>query len=170
VGQAAPEEREGGIATAVLTGAAVIAIFPIMLSLTKIRWTYLTAVLVALYAGQTFPHEHCETGHADEFSSDHTAPVAHAHHSHSQDHNAADESGESGPAHHHDLARHVDSYFLRTLSPVKSVDPESALQITQQFPDFRNELTGAAVDVYDGRVPHTAPVFPLDARAPPARG
>lgn len=170
----APVTRHVTTAAAVLTGSAVIAIFPIMLSLTEIRarsgWMYLTAILAALYIGQTFPHEHCETGHNDGYSPDHNAPVAHAHHSHSHDPEPADGREPAGPAHHHDLARHVDSYFLRTLSPVKTVDPESALQLTQQYPDFRDEMTGAAVDVYGDCVPDTAPVFPLDARAPPARG
>jgi hypothetical protein len=144
-----------------------------MLSLMKIRarsrWMYLTAVLVALYVGQTFPHEHCETGHADDFSHDHNAPVAHAHHSHPHADETTGHDDGAVPEHHHDLARHVDSYFVRTLSPIKSINPESTAQIAQLISGATDGLPGAAVDVYDDRTPDTIPVFPLDPRAPPTR-
>ena len=157
-----------------MTGPPADVIFNIMMILrqkqTRTRWLNLTAILLVLYVCQIFPHEHCETGHTESSSEHHDLPVAHAHHPHSQDSETQDVASQPGPEHHHDLAQHVDSFFLRTTSHGLVFKPDFALEVVQLRPDSGENsfLTGWSEN--NDRAPRSTLILPIDSRGPPLHG
>jgi hypothetical protein len=133
-------------------------------------WLYLTAVLLVLYVCQIVPHDHSESGHPDHHSEHHDAPIPQGHHSHPQDIDTNDETSQPWSAHHHDLAQHVDSHFLRTPSHELKINPDFFSQVAQLRPISEDEPIRARWSDVETWVPDTIPIFPLDSRAPPVRG
>jgi hypothetical protein len=137
---------------------------------TRVGWLFLTAGLLVLYFCQIVPHDHRGSGHADQHSEHHDVPIAHAHHSHSDDHDTNDETDRPEPAHHHDLAQHIDSHFIRAVSLERNIHPESALQVAQIHMVSDEEPAMERWNDLDIWIPETIPIFPLDSRAPPLHG
>ena len=157
-----------------MTGPPADVIFNIMMILrqkqTRTRWMNLTAILLVLYVCQIFPHEHCESGHAESSSEHHDLPVAHAHHPHSQDSETRDVSSQPGPEHHHDLAQHVDSYFLRTVSHKLVSKPDFALEVVQLRQISGENPSQAGWSENNDRAPRSTLILPIDSRGPPLHG
>ena len=123
-------------------------------------------ILLILYVCHIVPHDHPDPGRAEH----HAAPVPHANHSHPDDQNAEDGTDLPKPAHHHDLAQHVDSHFLRALSHELNPVSDFALQVVQFHTGPENEPTGAEWIDPDRWLPASIPISPLDSRAPPLLG
>jgi hypothetical protein len=122
-----------------------------------------------LYVCQIFPHEHCETGHADNRSAHHNAPVAHAHHSHSD--KSDTEHGTDSPEteHHHDLAQHVDSFFLHpTSQKVVSLSDCDVAVVSLPGDPCDQTVPAGWRDAGDGG-PESGQTSSPESRAPPAR-
>jgi hypothetical protein len=133
-------------------------------------WLYLTVILLVLYVGRTFPHDHSVSGHAGDHSGHHDTPIPDAHHSHSHDHGTSDETGPPWQPHHHHLAQHVDSHFLFAPSYDLNLNPDLAMQVAQLLPALDNKPIQSRLGDADIWVPEPIPILPLDSRAPPVRG
>ena len=132
----------------------------------RTRWLDLTVILLILYVCHIVPHDHPDPGHAEHPA----APVPHANHSHLADQNTEDGTDLPKPAHHHDLAQHVDSHFLRALSNELNPISDFALQVVQFRPGPENEPNRAEW-IDPGRWLHASiPILPPDSRAPPLLG
>ncbi|MCK5711420.1 MAG: hypothetical protein KAI25_01750, partial [Hyphomicrobiaceae bacterium] len=145
-------------------------IFRIMLSLqqkrARTRWIGFVVILLPMYVCQVVPHDHPDPGHVEN----HAVPTPHANHSHRTDVNEEDTPDLPKPAHHHDLAQHVDSHFLRALSHQLNPVSDFALQVVQFRPGPENEPNRAEWIDPDRWLPASIPISPLDSRAPPLLG
>jgi len=138
--------------------------------LTCTGWLYLAVILLVLYVGQTYPHDHSVPGHAADHTEHHDTPIPHTHHSHSHDHGTGDDAGEPWQPHHHHISQHVDSHSLPAASHGLSDDPEQSPLIALLVSTADADKTGAIWIDVDIWPPETIPILSLVPRAPPARG
>ena len=140
----------------------------IMSALRQIRtrsyWMHLAVILPLLYIYQIIPHDHSDSGHEHH----HATPIQHANHSHPAVDHDDYESELPAPAHHHDLAQHLDPHFLRILSQGLRFAVDVDFYAALPFSAHEDEPTKAVWTDPHSLLLESVLIASLHSRAPPS--